>query len=177
MCTVQAAFKTGRRVYLTSRVSGKSLRIVEKEVNGLGGKGKKGEDILSNSHLPLTIYTHTLYISLSLIHMHFTYHRSISLNVHIQTLFFTASFFVHVRRDDVVALQNVKDPKSWLRIRDSKLEGNVSSLDSEHNYDVGGVIVCMAVCMDGGLCALFRVKVGVSASLEWRKTVRKHHKI
>ena len=75
----------------------------------------------------------------------------------------------------MVALQNVKDPKSWLRIRDSKLEGNVSSLDSEHNYDVGGVIVCMAGWMGGGLCALFRVKVGVSASLEWRKTVRKNN--
>ena len=75
----------------------------------------------------------------------------------------------------MVALQNVKDPKSWLRIRDSKLEGNVSSLDSEHKDDVGGVIVCMAVWMDGGLCALFRVKVGVSASLEWRKMVRKNN--
>jgi hypothetical protein len=74
-----APFTNGRIVCLTSRASGKSLRIVEKQVNGLGGKGKK------------------------------------------------ASFFVHVRRSDVIALQNVKDPQAWLRIRDSRLEGNVSS--------------------------------------------------
>lgn len=38
-------FKTGRRVILTSHGSGKSLRIVDKQVNGLGGKGKKGESL------------------------------------------------------------------------------------------------------------------------------------
>lgn len=70
------AFKTGRRVFLTSRSSSKSLRIVDGQVNGLGGKGKK------------------------------------------------ASFFVHVRRSDVIALQNVKDPQSWLRIKNDQLEGN-----------------------------------------------------
>ena len=41
----QSAFKTGRCVYLTSRAGGKSLRIVEKQVNGQGSKGKKGEAI------------------------------------------------------------------------------------------------------------------------------------
>ena len=30
-------------MYLTSRTGGKSLRIVKKQVNGLGNKGKKGE--------------------------------------------------------------------------------------------------------------------------------------
>lgn len=73
---ILASLKTGRGVSLTSRASGKSLRIVEKEVNGLGGEGDQ------------------------------------------------ASFYVHVRRGDVVALQNVKDPQSWLRIKDSKMEGN-----------------------------------------------------
>lgn len=44
--SVQASFKTGRCVYLTSHGSGKSLRIVDKRVNGLGGRGKKGELII-----------------------------------------------------------------------------------------------------------------------------------
>ena len=41
-------------------------------------------------------------------------------------VFLTATFIIHVRRSDVIALQNVKDPQSWLRIRNNQLEGNVS---------------------------------------------------
>ena len=48
---VQAPFTTGRKVYLTSRASGKSLRIVERQVNGLGGKGKKGMCLVTNQSL------------------------------------------------------------------------------------------------------------------------------
>ena len=45
---VQSIFNTGRRIFLTSRSSGKSLRIVDGGVvNGLGGKGKKGKSAIN----------------------------------------------------------------------------------------------------------------------------------
>lgn len=60
--SVQACFKTGRCVYLTSHGSGKSLRIVDKQVNGLGGRGKKGklDIILPLSHLCVLCYINSL---------------------------------------------------------------------------------------------------------------------
>ena len=46
-----------------------------------------------------------------------------------------AQFIVHVRRNGVVALQNVKDPAAWLRIYNGKLLGDV------------GACVCVCVCV------------------------------
>ena len=52
------------------------------------------------------------------------YCKCISANVPMPT----AQFIVHVRGPGVVALQNVKNPNLWLRIKDSKLQSKVTML-------------------------------------------------
>ena len=65
------------------------------------------------------------------------YHESVFIRY---LLFLTiASFFVHVRGGHVIALQNVKDHNSWLRIKNNKLEGNVCSVPPSYTV----LLVCL----------------------------------
>ena len=75
--------------------------------------------------------------------------------------FSIASFIVHVRRSDVVALQNVKDPQSWLRIRNNQLEGNVSPKHCGRCVWIYHLVRL-----------LFRAKVDGFVNLEYKKMVR-----
>ena len=65
----------------------------------------------------------------------------------------------------MIALQNVKEPQAWLRIRNSKLEGNVSLLLQ--------IPILYLFCGNFFItCVFYREKVVASVSSEWKKMVR-----
>ena len=115
---------------MTSRASGKSLRIVGGDIQGDGGQGKKG---LSPSLLPSPPSPPSHFL-LSLC-------PSLPLSLFLSLPFLlplllscvaAASFTVHVRRKGVVALQNVKSPEAWLRINQGRVEGKVCRPSAYH---------------------------------------------
>lgn len=94
-------------IVLHSRASGNTIRFREGEVEGSGGHGALGKIMQSITHSDFKMFC-------------FTLRRA-------------AQFTVRIKAPGVVALQNKKDPKNWLRIMDDKLNSKVVDYVIKHN--------------------------------------------
>ena len=81
----------------------------------------------THTHPYTHVHRHThIHTHESLLYTHTCTHYNVTVHSHTHT--YTDQFRVHVRSEDVVALQNVADPTHWVRI----YQGNVNARVCHH---------------------------------------------